>query len=141
MSKARYRLHRPINWLASVVLTLVAQHAAAFTPLVGLWWNPNESGTGYNIDVKHGVLVMTIFTYETGGDSEWYLVAGTLANGTTLTATLDKYRGGQCIGCTYVGRPSLPGSDGEVSITFTSEKSATVSLPNGRTTQIEPQAF
>src|SRR6266542_6468533 len=25
----------------------------AFIPTTGLWWNPNESGTGYNIQVQH----------------------------------------------------------------------------------------
>ena len=134
---------------SAAALDLINRHAgslksvpaATFTPLPGLWWNPNESGTGYNIDVKHGVLAMTVFTYRADGHSEWYLASGPLVNGTTLTATLDKYRSGQCIGCTYVGRPTLAGNDGNVTITFTSEKTATVNLPNGRTTQIEPQAF
>jgi hypothetical protein len=116
--------------------------AAGFTPAVGLWWNPDESGTGYNLDVKHGVLVVTVFTYEAGGHSEWYLAAGPLTdNGTKWTATLDKYRGGQCISCAFSGRPTLSGNDGSISMTFASATSATVNLPNGRVTAIQPQAF
>jgi hypothetical protein len=115
---------------------------AAFTPAVGLWWNPDESGTGYNLDTKHGVLVVTMFTYEATGHSEWYLAAGPLTdNGTKFSATLDKYRGGQCASCPYTGRPTLAGSDGNISITFTSATSAVVSLPNSRTTVIRPQDF
>ena len=39
----------------------------AFTPATGLWWNPNESGSGYNIQVQHGVLVATMYSYTPRG--------------------------------------------------------------------------
>jgi hypothetical protein len=114
-------------------------------PVVGLWWNPDESGSGYNFDVKHGTLVVTIFTYDASGHSEWYLAAGPLAtNGatTTFSATLDKYRNGQCVGvgCTYRNPGPPAGNDGILSITFTSSTSATLTLP-GRVTNIQPQVF
>lgn len=122
---------------ASVIVT-----PTTITPVVGLWWDPAEDGTGYNFDVKHGVLVMSMFTYEASGHSEWYVAAGPLANnGTTFTATLDKYRGGQCLTCAYTGRPTLVGSDGTVTITFTSATSAVVNLPNNRVSVIQPQVF
>ncbi len=35
----------------------------AFTPVTGLWWNPNESGSGYGIGVQHGVIVVTMYSY------------------------------------------------------------------------------
>jgi hypothetical protein len=121
----------------------VTATATGFTPTVGLWWNPDESGSGYNFDVKHGVLVVTIFTYDGAGHSEWYLAAGPLTdNGTKFSATLDKYRGGQCVaaGCVYRNPGPPAGNDGSISITFTSATSATVTLP-GRVTTIQPQAF
>ena len=114
------------------------------TPEKGLWWDPTEDGTGYQFDVKHGVLVLTMYTYEAGGHSEWYLSGGPLVgNGetTTFTATLDKYRGGQCLSCPYTGRPTLAGSDGTITITFTSSTSATVNLPGNRVSHIQPQVF
>ena len=75
----------------------------AFTPMTGLWWNPNESGTGYNIQVQRGVLVATLYSYAPTGDPVWYLAVGPLANaGGSVAAvgTLDKYRGGQCASST-----------------------------------------
>ena len=36
-----------------------------FTPTTGLWWNTNESGTGYNVQVQHGVLIVTMYSYTT----------------------------------------------------------------------------
>jgi len=106
--------------------------------------DPNEDATGYQFDVKHGVLVMTMYTYEAGGHSEWYLAAGTLTGNsaaTIIVTTLDKYRGGQCVSCPYVGRPTLAGSDGNITILFTSPTSATVTLPGNRVSHIQPQMF
>ena len=113
--------------------------AAGFVPRAGVWWNPNESGSGYIFDVRNGTLVITIFSYEAGtGHSEWYLSSGPLAeNGTRYVGTLDKYRGGQCIACPY-SNPISNGNDGTITVTFTSASSATLSLPGNRTTNIVP---
>jgi hypothetical protein len=113
---------------------------APTTPQVGLWWNPNESGTGYNIDYRNGTLVVTVFSYKANGDPQWYLASGPL-NGTRFIGTLDKYMAGQCISCVYAGRPTLDGNDGVITIDFLSSTSAAVVLPGGRVTKIQPQLF
>lgn len=115
----------------------------AFTPVTGVWWNPNESGSGYDIQVQHGMLVATMYSYATNGDPVWYLAVGALANaggGVAAVGTLDRYRGGQCASCTYQ-MPVRMGSDGGITITFTSPTAATVLLPGGRVTQIQPGAW
>jgi hypothetical protein len=115
----------------------------AFTPMTGLWWNPDESGTGYNIQVQRGTLIVTMYSYVAAGDPLWYLAVGTLANtagGVAATGALNKFRGGQCASCTYQ-MPSMTGNDGAITITFTSPTAATVQLPGGRVTQIRPDAW
>ena len=115
----------------------------AFIPTTGLWWNPAESGSAYNIQVRRGILIVTMHSYTPVGDQVWYFVVGRLANaggGVTATATLDKYQGGQCASCTY-RQPTMIGNDGVMTITFTSPDSATVQLPGGRVTQIQPEAW
>jgi alpha-tubulin suppressor-like RCC1 family protein len=115
---------------------------AGITPVAGLWWNPAESGSGYNLDVKHGVLVLTIYSYKANGESEWYIATGPLTNGgTTFNGTLDKARNGQCISCAYNGMPVSNGSDGTVSIQFTSASTGTMTLPGSRIVPIIPQDF
>ena len=109
-------------------------------PQIGLWWNPAESGSGYAFDYRHGTLVVTIYSYLANGTAQWYLVAGAIS-GTTFSGTLDKYVGGQCISCAYGGGPSTAGNDGAMTIEFSSATSATLRLPNGRVTQIQPEAF
>jgi hypothetical protein len=124
----------------NVATNFAGAHASvAIVPRAGVWWNPNESGSGYIFDVRNGTLVITIFSYEAGtGHSEWYLSSGPLTdNGTRFVGTLDKYRNGECISCAYVA-PTLIGNDGTITVTFTSASSATLSLPGGRTTDIVP---
>ena len=115
----------------------------AFTPMTGLWWNPNESGSGYNIQIQRGVMVATIYSYTAGGDPMWYLAVGPLTNaggGVATMGTLDKYRSGQCASCTYQ-MPSMIGNEGVVTINFSSPTAATVHFPGGRVTQIQPEAW
>jgi hypothetical protein len=118
----------------------VTAASAAFSPVPGIWANPNEDGTGYALDYHNGVLVLAIYSYQAGGPAQWYLAAGpVVAN--VFTATLDRYTGGQCISCPFTGRPTLAGNDGSITVRFTSSTSATVNLPNGRVTQISPFVF
>jgi hypothetical protein len=84
-----------------------------------------------------------MYSYTAAGDPIWYLAVGGLANsgnGVVATGTLDKYRGGQCASCAYRG-PAEMGNDGGITITFTSPSAATVLLPNGRVTQIQPEVW
>ncbi len=118
--------------------------APPITPLNvenGLWWSPAEGGTGYTVAVRNGTLVMVIYSFKSDGEPQWYLTAGPLTNGNrNYTGMLDRYRGGQCITCTYRGA-TLSGNDGAISIVFNSAGSATLSLPGGRVTTIQPMQF
>jgi hypothetical protein len=95
---------------------------------------------GYAIDVKHGVLVMTVFSYTSTGMPQWYLLYGPLVNN-SVTAKLLKFIDGQCISCAVWQIPSAVGDDGMATVTFTSPMTATILLPGGRITQIVPQDF
>jgi len=112
----------------------------AFVPVDGVWANAAESGRGFAIGYKHGVLIVAIYAYLANGQAQWYLASGPVVNN-VFTGTLDKYTGGQCISCAYNGPPTVAGNDGAITITFTSNTSATVNLPGGRVTQIVPFQF
>jgi hypothetical protein len=109
--------------------------APGIVPVGGVWWNPAESGSGYALDFQGGILLVQIYSYLAGGAAQWYLAAGAVS-GNVLTATLDRYTGGQCISCGYQG-PALAGNDGQMTITFTSATTATIDLPGGRHFQIQ----
>jgi hypothetical protein len=136
----------PNTW--SGVLAIASAPAMAFratigasvVPAVGLWWNPGESGSGYNLDVKNNVLVVTVYSYNANGDPQWYIASGPIVSN-SFSGTMNKYFGGQCISCAYKGLPTSAGNGGVIGIDFASTTSATVFLPGGRVTQIQPQAF
>jgi hypothetical protein len=128
--------------LALLLLAIVATSAAAFQPRTGHWNNPNEAGSGMNIDLQDGTFVVTIYSYATNGLAQWYIASGKGTNDNhNFTGSLDKARAGQCISCTTYVFPTSDGSDGTISISFASEVSATVNLPGGRVTQIQPFNF
>jgi hypothetical protein len=118
--------------------------ALPFIPASGLWWNPEESGTGYLLQVQRGVIVVVMFSYAPSGDPVWYYwsgpLSGTAGGAVTISGALERYRGGQCPSCGYAP-PSAAGRDGTFSIVFSSPASATMSLPGGRTTYIRPQEW
>lgn len=114
--------------------------AASLSPVVGLWDNGDEPGTGYSLDFKHGVLVVLVFTYSASGGPQWYIASGPLV-GATFSGQLDKFVGGPCIGCAFSGGPTAAGNDGAITIVFSSASSATVYLPGGRAIPIRPTAF
>jgi hypothetical protein len=124
--------------LATVAL-LVGSSVIAISPVNGHWWNPAESGSGYNIDIRNNVLVLTIYSYKPTGEAQWYLASGAMSpDGRQFTGTLDMYTGGQCISCAYHGGPAYAGNAGTIAIYFTTETSATLNLPGGRVTTIQP---
>ncbi len=110
--------------------------AGAFIPVPGAWLNPSESGSGFGLDYENGTLIVEVYSYLSGGASQWYLAAGPV-NNHVFTGTLDKYTGGQCISCAYVAPGPPQGNDGTITITFTSSTTATVDLPGGRHIQIQ----
>jgi hypothetical protein len=128
--------------LVTLMLVAIAPAAAAFQPRTGHWWNPAESGRGFNIDVQENVLVVAFYSYNPDGSAQWYLASGTMTNDRhDFTGVAQKYANGQCLACAYSGSPNPSGNDGILSIAFTSETSAMVTLPGGRRTPIQPFNF
>ena len=105
-------------------------------PVAGVYYNPNESGSGFGLDYQNGTLLVEVYSYLQNGAAQWYLAAGPVVNN-VFTATLDKYMNGQCISCAYKDPGPPVGNDGTITITLTSPTTATVDLPGGRHFQIQ----
>lgn len=121
-------MNRGLWILVGLVLlaTTTVSWASYYDPEGGWWWNPAESGRGFNLEIQGNTLGIAMFVYNTSGDPEWYTGTGTIADN-QFSATLQRFSGGQCIGCSYTP-PSVDGNSGPVSITFTSDTTATMSL-------------
>jgi hypothetical protein len=126
-------------WRPQLIIDAGPPPPSSVSPHPGLWWNPNESGTGYSLDFKHGVLVVLLYSFQASGAPQWYIASGPVT-GNTFIGSLDKFVDGQCISCPYKF-PTAAGSDGTVMIVFSSDISGTMYLPGGRTIPIEPTPF
>src|SRR5688572_13247338 len=63
--------------------------------MTSLWWNPNESGWGLNLNQQGGLMFGTLFTYDASRAPLWLVMpAGTLqADGVTFTGDLYRTTG------------------------------------------------
>lgn len=131
------------RWKSFALAALLAASpsAFAFTPESGFWWNPDEPGTGYNIEIQDNWLGITAYVFRPEGTSAWFISAGPMTGNSGYSSTLDGFSGGQCIGCPYPGYPAVQqGAGGPISIDFLTEITATITIGN-RTTSIERQNF
>ena len=93
--------------IVAVVLFVASSVASAFTPSSGFWYNPSESGRGFNIEIQNNVMAVASYVYDQHGNPIWYTSDGIYDEATqTFTGTFDTAVGGQCLGCSYV-RPVL----------------------------------
>jgi hypothetical protein len=118
--------------LLAVFLTMAVTAANAVTPSLGLWWNPDEPGRGYVFDRQGGTMVVTIYAYDAGGDSTWYLGAGAFdSSETAFQADFNSFSGGQCLGCAF--RTPSGTEFGTISIDFSDAEHAILTYPGGST--------
>ncbi|HWQ94677.1 MAG TPA: delta-60 repeat domain-containing protein, partial [Gammaproteobacteria bacterium] len=79
-------------------------------PQPGWWWNPDESGRGFSVEVSQNTLFMAGYLYDASGRATWYASAGPMANNTLYQGTLQTFGNGQTLTGAY--KPySLTNSD------------------------------
>ncbi|MBI1774758.1 MAG: hypothetical protein HYR63_05365 [Proteobacteria bacterium] len=122
----------------------VTPPALTSAPQTGWYWNAAESGTGWFIEMQGSQIFLATYMYASDGTARWYVAQGTpststgvFGSGTSLVlmATLSEYAGGETL--TSGPRPSLTAlAQGQVTVQFTSQTTATVTLPGGRQLQL-----
>ena len=98
-----------------------------FQPQTGWWWNPDESGRGYSIEVQDSTLVLAGFMYDAGGNSQWYLAGGPMTTDRHFESDLLLFSGGQ----TMTGPYQAPGPQqrvGRITIDFGDVDQATITV-------------
>src|SRR5262249_4095255 len=103
-----------------------------YSPENGFWWNSNESGRGYFVDVSGNAMFFGIFAYNGGGQPEWYV--GRLTQTvdpsipTTYTGNVYLYGGGQMLSSSTYVPPTSLGSVANVQLTFTDDTAGTMTI-------------
>lgn len=105
-------------------------------PQTGIWYNPEQSGTGFMMEVQGERVAGYYYLYSESGDPEWLLFNGVLepAQGSDATwileADLTRYRDGACLGCAFEA-PVVDGVQGHVRFEFMQRNLARVQVDDG----------
>jgi hypothetical protein len=117
---------------------LVTAPARAYTPESGVWWNPAEPGTGLLIEIQDNYVAVFAYVYDQAGNPTWFTSNGFLTGNALYQGQLDRFTGGQCIGCAWRQNNPQLGQGGSIRIAFNPNNPTRATLTwGGRTTQIE----
>jgi hypothetical protein len=107
----------------------------------GWWWNDQESGTGYFIELQGTSAFIASFMYDTAGQPTWYASSSSLSGTNLLAGALDTYANGQALGGTYKSPTANAGGAGSMSYGFTSDSLGSMTLPNASKVAIKRFVF
>ena len=98
----------------------------AFTPESGFWWNPNESGSGYAIEIQDNYLFVALYVYDEAGNPIWYTAGATMGGNSLFDGSLHYTYNGTCIDCNVTQPITILGERGPITINFLTEITATI---------------
>ena len=90
--------------------------STAVQPEVGWFYNPNEGGRGYAIEVQNGRLFMAMFHYNDDGSPTWHAVDGNIESG-VVSNHFQQFAGGQSLTSGYRS-PGSPANVGSYTLSF-----------------------
>jgi subtilisin family serine protease len=105
----------------------------------GWYWNDQESGTGYFIEVQGSNAFIASFMYDTAGQPTWYASVATLSGTNSLSGPLDMYSNGQSLGGAYKAPAVNAGGAGTMKYGFSGGANGSMTLPNN--TQVAIKRF
>lgn len=111
--------------------------STSFAPETGWWWNTDQGGRGFAIEVQSGTLFMAGFMYDDAGDPVWYLSSGAMTSSKSYSGSWAQYSNGQSINGTYRSPQLANGNVGSVKLDFKDTAHATLILPNGKQVDLE----
>jgi alpha-tubulin suppressor-like RCC1 family protein len=113
----------------------------ANVPESGWWWNPLESGRGFFIEWQKGFADLAGYMYDDAGNPVWFISVYETPNAQAFSGAWWQYANGQSMGGTYRAPTQISNNVAPVTIQFLSATTATMTLPNGRTTSLVRQRF
>jgi len=105
------------------------------TPKSGWWWNENEGGRGYALEIRNGALFMAGFMYARDGAATWFVSSGELSSPTRYSGTMIHYADGQTLSGPFKAAV-YQGGLGTISLNFTAANRGTLTWPDGSSTTI-----
>ena len=129
---------RTLLLISIIFACLSGRPAQAILPESGWYWNPTQSGRGFNIEIQDNLLFVAAFAYDAPGNPTWWVAGGPMQSDRSFAAQASMVTGGQCFGCPY----RVPGvaDAGPISVVFSDEGNATVTF-QGEAIQVRRQDF
>ncbi len=100
-----------------------------FTPESGQYWDPDEPGSGYNIEIQDNYLYIAFNVFDEDGYPIWYASGGFLDGNSSYEGLIGYFSGGQCLGCEW--QQNSVGVDsglGYVNLEFITETTAELTI-------------
>ena len=110
-------------------------------PENGWWWNPAESGRGFFIEWQGNTFDLAGYMYDDQGNPVWYLAVYATTDITQAAGNWWTYANGQTLTGIYKPATQTSNNFAPVAIRFTSSTTAVLTLPDGRTTNLQRQRY
>jgi hypothetical protein len=114
--------------MSFLIFMLMAFQVSAFTPESGQYWDPEEPGTGYAIEIQDNYLYMTFYVFDEYGYPVWYASGGFLDGNSSYEGLLAYFTDGQCLGCYWQESSGEDSGYGYVEIEFLTETTAELTI-------------
>ena len=108
----------------------VASGPAAGAPRGGWWWNASENGRGYFLEAQGDNMMFAGLMYNDLGQPVWYSARGSMVSPTLFSGEMILTYGGPTLEGPYQ-HPQIAQSIGTLTIQFTSDTTATLTVPDG----------
>jgi alpha-tubulin suppressor-like RCC1 family protein len=102
------------------------------TPQAGWWWNANEPGRGFSLEIQSGNILIAGYMYDDNGNPTWYSSQGPMTGTSTYQGNWIQYGYGQTLTGSFQSASVVNANVGALTIQFSSPTAATMTLPNGR---------
>jgi hypothetical protein len=122
------------------------QYQARTEPANGLWYNPEQSGSGYSIEVQNGRVYGIYYGYDTEKKPTWLTFSGDLIPSDdpeimwTIDSNLDQFEGGNCLNCDY-NFPTQTDFESTIHIDFKHKNYASMSVNGGEVQNLIPLVY
>jgi hypothetical protein len=100
-------------------------------PQTGWWWNSQQPGRGFAVEVQNGQMYLAGYMYDGAGNPVWYLASGPMTSATLFQGAWTEYGGGQTLTGSYVAPSLIDANVGSVTLAFANNSSAALTLPDG----------
>lgn len=114
--------------LTICTLMLLSLPSWSFTPESGLWWNADEPGSGYSIEIQDNFLFGVFYVYDDGGIPYWYTTSGFLDGNSFFQGDIYISENGPCLLCTWTPVDTFASNLGQARIDFLTETTATLEV-------------